>query len=252
MAASDVEKAIIMLQGIASRDADLALRHVDSRRYTEHNPRVGDGVPGLREVVRQDPEENRQITVIRAFQDGAFVFTQEQGNMLGRSDFFDVFRFEEGFIIEHWGFAAAGGPPNKSGHTQVDGPTQSKDEDKTESNKSIVRDYYQAVHLGGRHDDIAQYTTGECMVRHEPGVADGVTEFKNDLAVLVQDRTIDEIGLLLGQGDFVFLAARGTAHGDPCAYIDLYRVEDDKLVEHWGFPEEMPPETEWKNPNGMV
>ena len=57
------------------------------------------------------------------------------------------------------------------------------------------------------------------------------------MAVLMQHRTIDEIKLLLGQGDLVFIAAKGTHEGNPCLYIDLYRVEDEKLVEHWGFPE---------------
>ena len=62
-----------------------------------------------------------------------------------------------------------------------------------------------------------------------------------DLKVLTQNRTIDEIRLLLAQGDFVFLAAKGTVEGRPCVYIDLYRVEAAKIVEHWGFPEEVPP-----------
>lgn len=252
MATSDFDKAMSMLRGIASRDAALATRYVDRRRFVEHNPRIGDGTEGLREFVADSPQEQRQLNVIRAFQDGAFVFTQEQGAVSDRSEFFDVFRFEGGQIVEHWGFTAAGGPPNRSGHTQADGPTEPKDEERTESNKAMVRDYYEAVHIGGHHDAIADYTMGEYMIRHEPGVADGVTEFKNDLAVLVRDRTIEEIGLLLGQGDFVFLAARGTAGGEPCAYIDLYRVEDDKLVEHWGFPEEVPPRAEWRNSNGIV
>ena len=53
-------------------------------------------------------------------------------------------------------------------------------------------------------------------------------------------RTIDAIVLLVGQGDLVFIAARGTHAGEPCAYIDLYRVEAGKLVEHWGFPQAIP------------
>ena len=73
-----------------------------------------------------------------------------------------------------------------------------------------------------------------------------------DVEVLMQHRTIDEIELLLGQGDFVFLAAKGTHEGKPCVYIDLYRVENEKVVEHWGFPEMLPPPAEWKNSNGML
>jgi hypothetical protein len=53
---------------------------------------------------------------------------------------------------------------------------------------------------------------------------------------------IDEVKLLLlGEGDVVLVAAKGTLAEDPCVYIDLYRVEGEKLVEHWGFMEKVPP-----------
>jgi hypothetical protein len=55
----------------------------------------------------------------------------------------------------------------------------------------------------------------------------------------------------LGQGDFVFIAAKGTHEGEPSGYVDLYRVEDEKIVEHWGFPQKIPPQSELKHHNGM-
>jgi predicted SnoaL-like aldol condensation-catalyzing enzyme len=70
--------------------------------------------------------------------------------------------------------------------------------------------------------------------------------------MLMQHRTIDEIKLLLGQGDLVFVAAKGTHEGGLCVYIDLYRVENLKVVEHCGFPQMVPPQSEWKNTNGML
>jgi predicted SnoaL-like aldol condensation-catalyzing enzyme len=64
--------------------------------------------------------------VVRAFQDGPYVFTQEEGLILGQSVFFDVFRFEDGMIVEHWVFSTKAARPNESGHTQSDGPTEAK------------------------------------------------------------------------------------------------------------------------------
>jgi predicted SnoaL-like aldol condensation-catalyzing enzyme len=49
-----------------------------------------------------------------------------------------------------------------------------------------------------------------------------------------------------------FVAAKGTHEGGLCVYIDLYRVENLKVVEHWGFPQMVPPQSEWKNTNGML
>jgi predicted SnoaL-like aldol condensation-catalyzing enzyme len=83
-------------------------------------------------------------------------------------------------------------------------------------------------------------------------VRDGVENFKRDLERLVVNRSIDEIKFVLGQGDFVFIAAKGSHEGAACVYIDLYRVEDGKIAERWGFPQEVPPQEQWKNKNGML
>lgn len=249
---TDIEKASTFLQGAASRSSELATKYVDPRSYVEHSPGVPDGVGGLKEYVDQLPRADLQLEVLRAFQDGAFVVTQAQGSIPGREVLFDVFRFENGLIVEHWGFSSKAGPPNKSGHTQADGPTEPTHDEDTEKNKSLVREYYETVHIGGDHGRITRYTAGDYMVRHEPGVADGVAAFMRDLAVITRSRSIDEIRFVLGQGDFVFVAAKGSVERRPCVYIDLYRVDADKLVEHWGFPEDVPPRGEWRNTNGML
>ena len=252
MSSTEVEKALTFIHGIAARDAVLATRHLHPDRYIERDPRVADGVSGVQAHIDSLPRDNRELEVVRTLEDGAFVVIQAHGDVLGRNEFFDVFRFDDGVIVEHWAFAAPGGPPNRSGHTQVDGPTEPKDLADTEKNKVVVRDYYETIHLSGRYDRIPEYFSGDLCVRHEPGVTDGVAAFVRDLAVLTRNRTIEEIRLLLGQGDFVFLVARGTHERQPCLYVDLYRVEDGKLVEHWGFPEEVPPQQDWKNGNGMA
>ncbi|GJG86749.1 polyketide cyclase [Gemmatimonadetes bacterium T265] len=237
---SDIEKALAVFQGMSSGDSALATKYMDPERYVEHNPHARDGVEGVKQYVDRIAASHPDLKVIRAYQDGPYVVTQADGHVQGRGVFFDVFRFEDGRIVEHWAFSAPAGPPNTSGHTQADGPTEAAHDADTEQNKALVRDYYQTVHIEGRHHAIPRYFSGDRCVRHEPGAADGVGAFMRDLQILTRDRTIDEIKLLLGQGDFVFLAARGTHRGEPCVYIDLYRVEDAKIVEHWGFPEQVP------------
>ena len=252
MSQSDVEKAITFIQGIATRDPALATRHLSPAGYLEHAPYVAGGADGMRAYVDGLPQMGLPLDVVRTFGDGAHVVVQSHGEVRGRHEFFDVFRFEDGLIVEHWSFGAPGGPPNRSGHTQVDGPTEPASLEATERNKATVREYYETVHIGGNHDRIRRYMSGETQIRHEPGVEDGVTAFERDLAVITRNRTIDEIGLLLGRGDFVFLVARGTHEGRPCLYVDLYRVEAGKLVEHRGFPEAVPPKEERINRNGML
>ena len=252
MAMTDIEKVRTVFQGISAGDAEVATRYIDHERYVQHNPYAGDGAEVLRQFIRKNAQEQLQLTVVRAFQDGAYVVTQAKGVRSGRNIFFDIFRFENGLIIEHWAFSTADAPPNLSGHSQIDGPTDATNLDDTEKNKALVRNYYQTVHVSGDHSRIPRYFSGDHCVRHEPGVRDGVTAFQGDLAQLVKNRSIDEITFVFGQGDFVFIAAKGSHGGAPCVYIDLYRVEDGKIAERWGFPEEVPPQEEQKNKNGML
>ena len=179
------------------------------------------------------------------------MITQTTGNVFGPHVFFDIFKFEDGLIVEHWVFSEALAPPNKSGHTQIDGPTEAKRSEDREINKALVREYYETVQISGEHSKIPHYSSMD-TVRHEPGVSDGLSSFLRDLKTLTQGRTIDEIRFVLGEGDFVFVAAKGTHEGMPCAYIDLYRVENAKLVEHWGFPAKIPPKKDSQNENGML
>jgi predicted SnoaL-like aldol condensation-catalyzing enzyme len=252
MAKSDVEKVLTVFAGISAGNVNLATQYIDRKRFVQHNPYAADGVEGLTQFISQSPRDQLQLTVVRAFQDGPHVVTQAKGQRSGRNIFFDIFRFEDGLVVEHWASSAMDAAPNRSGHTQIDGPTEAKHLEDTERNKSLLRRYYETFHIRGDHSRSGQYFAEDLMIRHEPGVRDGVAEFMRDVEVLMQHRTIDEIRFLLGQGDFVFIAAKGTHEGEPCVYIDLYRVEDEKIVEHWGFPEMVPPQGEWKNNNGML
>ena len=253
MSTSEIEKAFSVFRGIDARDAYLATtKYINPKKYIEHNPHVAGGVVGLKEYISHISKENRRRKVVRAFQDGPYVFTHGEELVLGQSVFFDIFRFEDGLIVEHWLFSAKGAPSNQSGHTQTDGPTQAKLSEETEKNKSMVREYYEAIHIAGDHTKIPQYFSGDHCIRHEPGVRDGVAAFKRDLAELTKHRSIDEIKFLLGQGDFVFIAAKGSHEGDPCVYLDLYRAEQGKIAGRWGFSEERSPQEERKNNNGML
>ena len=252
MISDNVQKAMALLRGVACGDADRATAGVSPNGFVQHNPFVADGVAGLREQASRSVAGGR-LEIVRILEEGSFVVAHGRDGAGDEGEvFFAVFRFENGFLVEHWHFGAPAAPPNKSGHTQTDGPTEPNSRQDTDRVKAVVREYYETVHIGGKHDQIGHYMSGDLQIRHEPGVRDGVAAFEQDLAVLTRSRTIDEIVLFVGQGDLVFTAARGTHEGEPCAYIDLYRVEAEKLIEHWGFPQAVPPREASRNGNGML
>ena len=105
---NDIEKATTFFEGVNRRDPTLATRYVDPRRYVEHNPRVADGVEGLRRYVEEIASDHAELKVIRAYQDGPFVLTQADGRVQGDGTFFDVFRFEDGLIVRALGLLGRG------------------------------------------------------------------------------------------------------------------------------------------------
>jgi predicted SnoaL-like aldol condensation-catalyzing enzyme len=250
MTETNLDKVMALLAAIRAQDADKALQFAASR-LVQHTPYIADGVEGLKRYILDATPDQVKLSLVRAIADGQMVVAQLRLESSGESRF-AAFRFQDGLIAEQWAFSSLGAPPNESGHTQLDGPSEPTHLADTERNKAFVRKYYETFHLAGNHEQNETFFTGNLMIRHEPGVRDGLDEFLRDVKILMQHRTIDELRLLAGQGDLVFIAAKGTHENEACAYIDLYRVEDDKIVEHWGFPQMFPPQSERMNANSML
>jgi predicted SnoaL-like aldol condensation-catalyzing enzyme len=99
MLTGEIEKVWTVFRGTGARDAHVATKYMNPRKYTQHNPHVADGVDGVKEYISQWPRENHHSKVVRAFQDGSYVFTHEEGLILGQSVFFHIFRSEDGLIV---------------------------------------------------------------------------------------------------------------------------------------------------------
>jgi predicted SnoaL-like aldol condensation-catalyzing enzyme len=56
--------------------------------------------------------------------------------------------------------------------------------------------------------------------------------------------------LLLGEGNFVLVVSEGTIKNESAAFYDLYRLANDKLVEHWEVFETILARDAWQNSNG--
>ena len=89
--------------------------------------------------------------------------------------------------------------------------------------------------------------SADTFIQHDSEMEDGLAPFK--ALVLAPDRPLlyDEIVLLVGQGDFVATLCRARRNGEEQAQVDLFRLEDRRIVERWDNAEPVPPREEWAN-----
>lgn len=243
----------LYLEGIRDGNARAAVTKYTGARYTQHSTGVKDGIEGFVEFfepfIARNPK--RDIRIIRAWEDGQYVFLHAYQALNDgeaewvTTDFFDT--DENDKIIEHWDVIAAYVSQTPSGHTSVDGPTTITDLDKTEANKALVRALIHDVLIGENPHNIDQYISSANYIQHNAGVPDGLEHFKP--LALAKDRALiyDELVLLVGQGNFVATLCKASWNGAPYAQVDIFRIEDGLVVEHWDNAEPVPPREEWVN-----
>lgn len=227
---------------------------IDPNTYVQHHLGVADGLAGFGAVMAQLPKGSARARPVRVFQDGAFVFAHTDYDFFGPKIGFDVFRYENGKIVEHWdNLQETPSKPNPSGHTMIDGPTEATHLEDTDGNKALVASFLDDILVHGRMEKLGAYIDGEHYTQHNPAIADGLTGLGAALAEMAKHgitMTYAKVHRVLGEGDFVLALSEGSFGGKPTAFYDLFRVEAGKIVEHWDTIETIPPKSAWKNQNG--
>lgn len=241
------------MEGIRDGNAREAVTKYTGARYTQHSTGVRDGVEGFVEFFEPFLARNpkRDIQIIRALEDGQYVFLQAYQSLNDgqaewvTTDFFDT--DENDKIIEHWDVISKYAPETPSGHTSIDGSTEITDLDKTEENKQLVRDFIRDVLISKAPENIDNYISKEQYIQHNAQVPDGLEAFKPLALAADKPLIYEEIVLLVGQGSFVATLCKAFWEGQPFAQVDIFRIEDSKIVEHWDNAEPVPPKDEWVN-----
>lgn len=253
MSLSNKDKVVALLNSFNTGDKE-PISYINPEKYIQHNLAVGDGLAGFGEVIKHAPPQGFSAKVVRAFEDGDYVITHTEYDFFGPKAAFDVFRFEDGLIVEHWDNLTAITPPNPSGRTQLDGTTEITDLEQTDANKKLVSGFVQDVLMDGKSDMITTYINPEKYLQHNSAVADGLDGLGAALQYFAENGLVmeyDKVHKVLGQGNFVLSMSEGKfGKGDHVAYYDLFRIENGKIVEHWDVIENIPAKTEWKNENG--
>jgi len=246
----------MMIDIFRKKDAAVVDRYF-GEPFIQHDPRLADGIAGMKSFaadVARSPAAD--ITIYRTIVDGDVVLLHSKydgvARYAGSAIAFDLFRFNGGKIVEHWGGQEAEAPANRSGRTQVDGPTQVLDRKKTEANRSLVRTYRQTVMVSLRFDRIEEFIDGTHYAQHSSQIGDGIDRLKARIASVAKDGGQLHIAArrFVAEGNFVLVVSEGDLPSGPTALYDLFRLENGKIVEHWDVLTPIPPRNEWKNTNG--
>lgn len=119
-------------------------------------------------------------------------------------------------------------------------------------NKQVVLDFYEKG-LNQRDFAAAAVHFGDRYIQHNPGAPDGIEGFRGFLAMLKErfPNGRSEVKRAFADGDFVILHVHAMREPGTrgSAIVDIFRLENGKIVEHWDVIQPVP-ETA-ANPNGM-
>lgn len=120
-----------------------------------------------------------------------------------------------------------------------------------EANRNTVLSFYEAG-LNKKDADAALKFVGNRYVQHNPNAADGPEGFKKFIAFLKDKypNSHSEIKRSFVEGDYVILHVHAVrepgTRGN--AIVDVFQLEDGKIVEHWDVTQPIPETTASGNP----
>lgn len=244
-----------MIDIFRKKDAAAVDRHF-SESFIQHDPNQADGLAGMKSFAAEVASFSAaDITIYRTLVDGDFVLLHSRYEGVGRyggpAIAFDLFRFKDAKIVEHWGGQEPEAPPNLSGRTQVDGPTEILDREKTEANRRLVRTYRETVMVELRFDRIEEFIEDAHYAQHAHQIGDGIARLRDRIASVAKEG--GQLYLtprrFVAEGNFVLVLSEGDLPTGHTALYDLFRVQNGKIVEHWDVLTPIPPQDRRKNSN---
>jgi predicted SnoaL-like aldol condensation-catalyzing enzyme len=112
-----------------------------------------------------------------------------------------------------------------------------------ETNKKIVIDFYDKA-LNQKDFEAAAKSFEPKYIQHNPNVPDGIEAFKGLVTMLKEKfpKSRSEIKRVIADGDLVVLHVHSLREPGQRgrAIVDIFRLENGKIVEHWDVVQDIP------------
>ena len=230
-----------VLEMTSGPDPDAAIDRHYAPDFIQHSPIFPAGRDGLKAMVKQAKESGATYQLLQAIGDGdyAVLFARVTGLAEEPVLLFNFYRVADGKIAEHWegiqpeSLRATGTP------TLTDGLAEIADGDRTAQNRDLIRDMIEKVFVGRNPATLDDYVAMDRLVQHNPlrsGDAHDSVEYA-------------KLHRIIAEGNFVFAQSEGKVDGRPYAFLQLFRVQDGKIAEHWDVATAVPDQPQ--HDNGM-
>jgi predicted SnoaL-like aldol condensation-catalyzing enzyme len=131
-------------------------------------------------------------------------------------------------------------------------PASATDSATQEANKKTVLEFYE-MGLNRKDFDAAAKFIGPRYVQHNPTAPDGPEGFKAFLNFLREKfpDSHNEVKHVFADGEYVILHVHSVREKGSRgrAIVDIFKLEDGKIVEHWDVVQDVPEKS--ANANGM-
>jgi len=234
-----------------------------SEIYIQHNPSIPNGRQAFIDFVNFLRSLNPApvVTVKHILADGDFVAVHWHASDTPNNEFsgqagFDLFRLDQGKIVEHWDVIQGVPAQSASGNSmfsdlfQYPGKTPNLSELQEEINKLLTLVAYDGLFNHHRLEALDLFFAGENYIQHNPLVPNGAAALAAVLDFIAPEGSLLRFHHTVADGDLVFLHSQSLPPGaDPnneftgLAVADIFRVVNGKIVEHWDAIQPVPATT---------
>jgi len=109
-------------------------------------------------------------------------------------------------------------------------------------NEELVKNFYQEFFGDLKFDEAGNKYLGDVYIQHNPNVADGKEALIAAAKIWFANTTpfTVDVRRVFASGDYVFIHTKSNSGENGTSVMDVFKVENDKLVEHWDTMQAIP------------